>query len=336
VTTIAYVANADSGDISVAHLDTSTGALTTVQTFSAGGKVMPLAISADRRLLYASLRDEPARVLSCTIEPGSGRLQRLHEAALPASACHIALDRSGRWLFSAAYGAHCIGVNPIDADGRALGPHQQLDTPPNAHMLAGDVSNRFAYAPCLGGNLVLKMRFDAATGRLQPEPTPALQLRPGAGPRHLAFHPDGTHVYLLNELDATLCTLVLDPASGGLQVRQTLGFFPAGAEGAPWGAELRLTPDARCLVASERRSSTLALFRVAGSGGELEFLDRVATETQPRGFAIDPSGRWLVAAGQVSNRVGVHAIDAANGRLGPGRAYDVGRNPNWVELIDLA
>lgn len=333
--TIAYVANADSGDISVLRLDAQTGALTTVQTFATSGKVMPLATSADRRFLYASLRDEPARVLTCSIEPGSGRLQRLHEAALPASACHIALDRSGRWLFSAAYSAHRIGVNPVDAEGRALAPHQQLDTPLNAHTLASDVSNRFAYAPCLGGNVVLQMRFDAAAGRLVPNHPSALHLPPGAGPRHLAFHPDGTRAYLLNELDATLCTLALDPVSGDLTVRQTVGFFPAGTQGEPWGAELRLTPDARHLVASERRSSTLALFRVAGPGGELAFLDRAATETQPRGFAIDSSGRWLVAAGQVSNRVAVHAIDTAIRRLGPGRAYDVGRNPNWVELIDL-
>lgn len=332
--TVAYVANADSGDISVAHLDASTGALALVQTFATGGKVMPMAISPHKRFLYASLRDEPARVLSCTIEPGSGRLQLLHEAALPASACHIALDRSGRWLFSAAYGAHRIGVNPVDADGRAQAPHQAIDTPPNAHTLCSDVSNRFAFAPCLGGNVVLQMRFDAATGRLSPNPTPALQITAGSGPRHLAFHPGGEIIFLLNELDATLCTLAFDPATGNLQVRGTVGFFPAGTDGAPWGAELRLTPDARHLVASERRSSTLTLFRIADGGG-LQLIDQVHTETQPRGFAIDASGRWLVAAGQASHRVGVHAIDAAGGRLGLGRAFDVGRNPNWVELIDL-
>jgi 6-phosphogluconolactonase len=333
---VVYVSNADSGDIGVAHLDTSRGALEPVQTFATGGKVMPLAISANRRFLYASLRDEPARVLTCTIEPGSGRLQRLHEAALPASACHIALDRGGRWLFSAAYGAHRIGVNPIDAEGRAQAPHQFIDTPPNAHTLCTDISNRFAFAPCLGGNLVLQMRFDAETGRLTELPIPALHLPAGAGPRHLAFHPDGRHVYLLNELDATLCTLLLDSVNGSLQVHQTVRFFPADSQGAPWAAELRLTPDARHLVASERRSSTLTLFRIADHGSELQFLDQVRTETEPRGFAIDASGRWLVAAGQASNRVAVHAISAVDGTLGAGRAFAAGRNPNWVELIDLA
>lgn len=333
---VVYVANADSGDISVLHLDAHTGALTPVQAFATGGKVMPLAVSADRRFLYASLRDEPARLQSCAIEPGSGRLRRLHEAALPASACHIALDRTGRWLFSAAYSAHRIGVNRIDADGCVQAPHQQLDTPPNAHTLRSDVSNRFAFAPCLGGNLVLQMLFDAATGRLNPNPAPAFHLPPGAGPRHLEFHPGGSVAYLLNELDATITTLALDPAAGTLQARQTVAFLPAGTEGAPWGAELRLTPDARHLVASERRSSTLALFAVVDGSGELQRLDQVPTEAQPRGFGIDATGRWVVAAGQASNRVSVHALDAANGRLGPGRAFDVGRNPNWVELIELA
>jgi 6-phosphogluconolactonase len=333
--TVAYVANADSGDISVAHLDARTGAWAPVQTFATGGKVMPLAISADRRFLYASLRDAPARVLSCAIEPGSGRLRRLQDAALPESACHIALDRTGRWLFSAAYGAHRIGVNPIDADGFAQAPHQVIETPPNAHTLCTDPSNRFAFSPCLGGNVVLQMRFDAKTGRLHPNPTPALHLNAGAGPRHLAFHPGGRIVYLLSELDATLCTLALDPVSGCLRVLHSVGFFPAGTTGKPWGAELRLTPDARHLVASERRSSTLSLFNVDPASGELQLVDQMRTEVQPRGLAIDPTGRWVVAAGQESHRVGVHALDAAAGRLGPGRAFDVGRNPNWVELINL-
>lgn len=334
MTTIVYVSNADSGDISVLHLNTSSGALTPVQTFATGGRVMPLAINSERRFLYASLRDEPARVLSCSIEPGSGRLERLHEAPLPASACHIALDRSGSWLFSAAYSAHRIGVSAVGADGRVQAAHQALDTPPHAHTLSSDLSNRFAFAPCLGNDIVLQMQFDATSGRLTPNPTPMLHLPAKAGPRHLAFHPDGEIIYLLNELDATLCTLALDAANGRLQLRQTVPFFPVGTEGAPWGAELRLTPDARHLVASERRSSTLALFRVAGSAA-LEFLDRVGTQTQPRGFAIDATGRWVVAAGQVSNRVSVHALDAQAGRLGAGRAFEVGRDPNWVEMIDL-
>ena len=152
MTIVVYVANADSGDISVLQLQPDDGALTMLQRFETGGKVMPLAISPDRRFLYASLRNEPARVLTCAIDPSCGHLRRVGEAALPASACHIALDRTGRWLFSASYGGHRIGVNPIDDDGRALAPHQDLPTAANAHALRTDPSNRFAFAPCLGAD----------------------------------------------------------------------------------------------------------------------------------------------------------------------------------------
>jgi 6-phosphogluconolactonase len=335
MTTVVYVSNADSGDISVLHLDRDCGALVPVQAFATGGKVMPLAIGPDRRCLYASLRDEPARVMSCSIEPSSGRLSRLHEAALPASACHIALDRSGRWLFSASYGGHRIGVNPIDAEGRAQAPHQDIATPPNAHALRTDLSNRFAFAACLGGGVVLQMRFDEASGLLANDPLAALQLPAGAGPRHLEFHPDGDIVYLLNELDATLTTLELDQTQGRLQARHTVALFPPGVEGTPWGAELHLSPDARHLYASERRSSTLGVFRVQPATRELLLLAHVPTEAQPRGFGIDASGRWLVAAGQRSHRVGVHAIDPPSGLLSARHSHAVGTNPNWVEMIDL-
>lgn len=335
MTTIVYVSNADSGDISVLHLNADSGALTLVQSMAAGGKVMPLAITPDRRFLYASLRDEPARVLCCSIEPGSGRLQRLHEAPLPASACFIALDRSGHWLMSASYGGHRIGINPIDGEGRAQAPVHSLATESNAHCFRTDRSNQFAYAPCLGGDCVMQMRFDPASGHLTSNHVARFVGRPGAGPRHLEFHPDGDIAYLLNELDASIDTLALDRAKGQLSALHSVALLPTDFQGEPWGADLHITPDGRHLYACERRSSTLSVFDVDPQSRKLHAIDRLPTETQPRGFNIDPSGRHLVAAGQVSNRVTAYNIDGISGKLRAAHSLAVGNNPNWVEIIDL-
>lgn len=336
MTTIAYVSNADSGDISVLHLHADSGALTLLQRFATGGKVMPLAVSPDRRFLYASLRDEPARVLSCNIEPDSGRLQRLHDAPLPASACFIALDRSGRWLMSASYGGHRIGINPIDGDGRAQSPLHSLASEPNAHCFRTDRSNRFAYAACLGGDSVMQMRFDPTSGRVTPNAVARFVVRPGAGPRHLEFHPDGDMAYLLNELDASIDTLALDETTGQLHAQHSVALLPPEFQGEPWGADLHITPDGRHLYACERRSSTLSVFAVDPRSRALHPIDRLPTETQPRGFNIDPSGRHLVVAGQLSNRVTAYKIDAMSGKLRAAHSLAVGNNPNWVEIIDLA
>lgn len=336
MTTVVYVSNADSGDISVLHLNDHSGEMTLVQSFATGGKVMPLTISLDRRFLYASLRDEPARVLSCSIEPGNGRLQRLHDEPLPASACFIGLDRSGRWLMSASYGGHRIGINPIDDDGLAQAPLHTLATEPNAHCFVTDSSNRFAFVACLGGNSVMQMRFDPASGRVTPNPVAVYVGRAGAGPRHLLFHPDGEIAYLLNELDASIDTLALDDATGQLRALHNVSLLPAGFQGEPWGADLHLSPDGRHLYACERRSSTLSVFEVDPQSQALNPIERLPTETQPRGFNIAPSGRHLVVAGQLSNRATAYRIDGLSGKLSATHSLTVGNNPNWVEIIDLA
>lgn len=330
-----YVSNADSGEISVLALDEHSGALATVQTMPCHGVVMPMAVSPDRRVLYAARRNEPTSVLAFRIDPGNGHLALLAEAPLPASMAHIAVDGSGRWLFGASYHGNLIAVNPIDPQGRPGPAVWTMPTEPRAHAMRAEPGNRFVYATSLGGGLLMQFRFDAATGTLSPNTPPAVALRPGAGPRHLAFHPNGAFVYLLNELDATLVAFALDRDSGTLRPLQTSTTLAEGFAGEPWAAELRLTPDGRFLYASERRSSTLAGFAVDAGTGTLSPVGRWPTQTQPRSFAISPSGRWLVAAGQLSHAVGVHAIDTGNGGLSPRHEHAVGRNPTWVEIIAL-
>ncbi|MEO8310499.1 MAG: beta-propeller fold lactonase family protein [Caldimonas sp.] len=337
--TVVYVANADSDDIAVLALDAAAvpGApLREIDRFAAGGKVMPLAVSPDKRFLYASIRSDPFRVLSLSIDAASGRLEQIGRAPLPASMCWISTDRSGRHLLSASYGSSLVSVSPIDAEGVAGEAQQVVATDANAHSIQVDPRNRFAYVTCLGGGIVRQMRFDAATGRLDDHGTVAWRSRHGAGPRHFVFHPTDPFVFVLNELDATIDVLELDRATGalsGVSVAHTLP--PHFAGGAPWAADLHLTPDGRFLYASERRSSTLASFAVDAERGWLTPIETLATEAEPRGFAISPDGRFLIAVGQASHRLSRYAIDGASGTLALIAGQDVGRNPNWVEIVEL-
>jgi 6-phosphogluconolactonase len=297
---------------------------------------MPLALSPDQRLLYAARRSEPLEVLSFAIDPHSGELTALGTAPLPHSMANIATDRSGRWLFSASYGGHVIAVGAIDGDGVAQAAHQVLPTAPHAHAIQADPSNRFVFAPCLGGGHVMQLRFDAATGALTPNEPPLFVPHAGASPRHLVFDMAGRFAYLLNELDAMIDVLVVDPVTGTLSTVQTVASLPPGfADGAPWAADIRLSPDGRFLYSSERRSSTLAAFGVDPASGELTPLGHAPTEAQPRGFAITPDGAFLIAAGQLSNRLSVHAIDARTGALTRRSSCAAGGNPNWLEIVAL-
>jgi len=297
---------------------------------------MPLAVRPDRRVLYASIRSDPYRVLSLAIDPASGRLEEIGSAPLPASMCWISTDRRGRYLLSASYGSSLVSVSPIDDDGVAGAAQQIVATEDKAHAIQVDRDNRFAFATCLGGGIVRQMRFDAATGRLDDNAVPAWRARSGAGPRHFVFHPAAPFVYLLNELDATIDVLDLDRATGTLRGVSVATALPAQfAGGAPWAADLHLTPDARFLYASERRSSTIASFAVDAASGALTKIETVPTETQPRGFAISPDGRCLVAVGQQSNRLSAYAIDGTSGTLAKFGDQPIGRNPNWVEFVEL-
>jgi 6-phosphogluconolactonase len=336
MTTVAYVANADSCDIAVLALDAGSGALHEVQRVGVGGSVMPLAVSPDRRILHASIRSEPFAVASFSIDPADGRLSEIGRAPLPASMCWISTDRGGRFLLAASYGSSLVSVAPIGADGAARAATQVVPTDANAHSIQVDPSNRFAFAACLGGGVVRQFRFDPATGRLTDNDPPAWHARPKAGPRHFVFHPTQDRVYLLNELDARIDVLAFDRATGTLASIDDVGALPAGFRtDEPWAADIHLTPDGRWLYASERRSHTLAAFAVDLASGALTALGATPTEAQPRGFAIAPDGRFLLAVGQASHRLSRYRIDAASGALTRLGDQPIGRNPNWVEIVEL-
>lgn len=329
----AYVACAEGAEIAVLALEGDSGALQRLQTVPVGGVVMPLALSPDRRTLYASLRSAPFRVLGFRID-GRGWLSPLGEAALPESMANIATDRSGRWLFAASYGGHVASIGVLATDGTP-GPVQQvLPTGRNAHAALPSPDNRFLFITNLGSDQVMQMRFDATSGQVEPNDPPLLACRPGAGPRHLVFHPGGRWAYLLNELDAGVDLLELDTERGTLALRRTWSTLPAGFDGKPWSADIHLTPDGRHLYTSERTGSLLTGWRVDADTGELGLIGHWPTETQPRGFKISPDGRWLLAAGQVSNRITSYRIDADSGALTPVAWLPLGRGPNWVEIIE--
>ncbi|MBS0450818.1 MAG: beta-propeller fold lactonase family protein [Proteobacteria bacterium] len=330
-----YVSNAESGDIRVYHLDPASRSLTQVQSVVPGGELMPMALTPERDRLYAARRSEPREVLSFAVDAATGHLRQIGNAPLPHSMAYIQPDRSGRFLFSASFGGNLVAVNAIGADGIALGPLQQLPTAVNAHAIAADPSNRFAFSTCMGGGVVMQWRFDASTGQLSPNDPPTFAPRPTASPRHFVFGPDARLVYLLNELDAAVDVLALDATTGLLRTMQTIGSLPPGFSGEPWASDLHLTPDGRFLYTNERRSSTLAAFRVDAHSGLLSLIGHTPTEEQPRGFNITPDGRFLIAAGQKSPRIRLYEIDPDSGALTVCGDAPAGAGANWVETIVL-
>ncbi len=348
--TYVYVSNAADGDIGTYRMQPD-GTLHPGARVKAGDAVGPMAVSPDRRFLYATVRSKPFSVHAYSIDPGSGALAPLAVSPLAESFPYIALDRTGRTLFGASYQAHLVSVNAVGADGRvAAAPLQVIPVGRNAHSIRTDESNRFVYVPTLGSDQMFQFAFDANTGRLSSNTPAVAQMQAGTGPRHFVTSADNRFMYVLSELLATVTTFALDANTGLLTEIGSASGLPPDTQlvpGAPrvaaapprnrdrdiWAADIHLRPDGRFLYISERTSSSLGAFSVNAETGKLTYLASTPTETQPRGFAIAPDGRFLVACGEKSDTISVYAIDQASGALALFQKYPGGKGANWVEIV---
>ena len=339
--TIVYVSNAGSKEVYVLAMNRQTGALDLVEKTPVPGtdkpspSSMPMALSPDRRFLHAALRSEPFTVASFAIDKETGKLSHLGNAPLDASMAYTTVDRTGRWLLCASYPQGKLTVNPIDAQGRVQAPPSQIITDrPKAHCVVADAANKNVYLAVLDQDIILQLKFDPATGKLTPNTPESIKTKQGAGPRHMAFHPNGRFLYLITETTATIGAYAIDPGNGTLKELQFVDTLPPEFKDKPAAADLHVTPDGRFLYGSERRTSTLTGFRIDPEKGTLTQIGRFPTETTPRGFGIEPHGKFLLSTGLDSNHLTVYAIEA-NGALNPVQQHAMGQMPNWVEFVDL-
>ena len=355
--TFVYVSNAEDGDISVYTLQPD-GTLTQGTRVPVAKVVMPMAVSPDRRFLYAGVRSKPYAVHVYSINPSTGALTPLAVSPLAESFPYIALDKTGRYLLGASYSAHLISVNAVGADGRvAADPLQVIPVGRNAHSIRTDESNSFVFVPTLGTDQLFLFTFDPKSGRLQSNTPSTYLMKAGTGPRHFVVSSDNKFIYVLSELQATVTTLALDSKTGTLTEVSTTSGLPADTKlgpGAPrggavgpggppprntdndiWAADIHMTPNGKFLYITERTSSSLGALSVDGATGKTTYLGSTPTEKQPRGFAIDPKGQFLIAAGEKSDTISVYAIDGSSGALKLLQKYPVGKGANWVEIVSF-
>ncbi|MEH0835129.1 6-phosphogluconolactonase [Pectobacterium cacticida] len=328
---VVYVASPESQQIHVWQLGAQ-GGLILLQTVDVPGQVQPMAIAPNKRHLYAGVRPD-FRVLSYRIDE-SGKLTQVGSASLPGSPTHLSTDRDGRFLFSASYSGACVSVSPIDAEGVAGEPLQQLNGLEGCHSTNIDPTNRVVWAPCLKEDRI-RLYDLAPDGKLSEHRQSAMTTVSGAGPRHMAFHPNQRFAYCVNELDSSVDVYQLDAANGELQKVQTLDAMPAGFNDTRWAADIHITPNGRFLYTSDRTASLLSVFQVSEDGSALTLTGHQPTEMQPRGFNIDHTGEYLISAGQKSQHIEVYRIDQNTGDLQPLARYAVGQGPMWVSVLAL-
>lgn len=336
--TAVYVGNVGTRDISVLRLDPARGALEPLDRIpipDVSGEVSstPMALGGGGRFLYVGVRAEPFVVASFAIDPASGALRHLGNGPLAANLAYLSVDPAGRHLFGASYAGSTVTVNPIDPDGRMLPATFVRETGAHAHCAVLAPDGRHLLVTSLGADRIHRYGWEPEGGRLSQQPIDDIVVAAGAGPRHIVFHPDGRVAYLLNERNGTV--QVVADEEGTLTALETLSIMPKGGQTTPWAADIHVTPDGRFLYASERASHTISAVAIGPDGRELRLVETIATETEPRGFNIDPSGSCVLVAGQTSDHVACYRIDRATGALTLAARHRVGRNPNWIEMVAL-
>ena len=319
--------------IHLARFDDVTGSLSRIGGIDAGPNPSFLAIHPKGHTLYAvnevtEWEGHPAGgVSSFDISPVTGELTRLNrQSSAGAAPCYVSVDRAGRAVLVANYVGGSIAVLPL-ADGSLAkashvvqhsgkGPNAERQGGPHAHCIVTDPSNRYALAVDLGVDRVLLYRLSEDGHSLQ-HVTDAV-LTPGAGPRHLAFHPTLPLVYVANELDSTVSSFRFDAGRGALLPVETIATLPRGWSGTNFPADIHLDSAGRHVYVSNRGHNSIAMFHVAERTGRLTMAQAIATEGDwPRNFSLDPTGSWLLVGNQRSGSIVVLRRDQDSGRLSP-------------------
>lgn len=298
-----------------------------------------LAFTPDRRFMYAvnEVDDFEGRsgggISAYAVDPVDGALTFLNAKSTGGDhPCYVSVDPSGRWVLVANYTGGSIAVYPIDREGRlgeatsfvqhegrSDGGDPARQEGPHAHSILLDPTGKYALVADLGKDMVLVYHFNSTGGTLALNAPHGLHLAPGAGPRHIGFHPNGRYFYVVNELACTVTACTWNAELGTLTEIETVAALenPVTVENA---ADLHISANGKFLYTSNRGyasgNDSISVFAIDQESGKLTRIEIVPSGGKtPRNFAIDPSGAYLLVENQDSSNVVTFKIDGATGKL---------------------
>jgi 6-phosphogluconolactonase len=341
-------AKGSSKGIYQSRFDSKTGQLTPPVLAATTARPSFLALSPPRngpRFLYAvnAVNDPSATVTTFALDPSTGALRQTGQVPSGgAGPCYISVDTMGKAAFVANYVGSSIASYSILPDGNLSQPvdeidfkdHKRFGQPgPNStrqntshpHSVTISPDNRFLLVNDLGTDQISVFVIHHDTGHITTsEPHLFTNERPGSGPRHIVFHPNGRWVYGINEMESTIDHYLwtatrFSQSPQGLLVNTNTPIktiaqdFPADKNTA---SEVAVSPDGKFLYASNRGEDSLVVFSISPRDGALTLVQRIASGGKvPRHFTLDPTAQWLLCGNQDSATVTVFRRDAATGKL---------------------
>ena len=332
-----YVGSSDGSlehPVFLCEFDPQREQLTVLDSFAGARGASYLVMSPDRQTLYAidktmAENQQSMQVTAFTRNRESGRLTYLNsQPSEGLGPCHVSCSQDGKYLFTSNYNSGNVAAFPLDDRGRILpacsvvqsegtGPVGDRQEGPHTHFVTLDPLQKHLLSPDLGADKVLVLLFDPQTGTLTSNPDqPFFNLSPGSGPRHLVIHPEGTYLYIANELNSTVTACSYATSTGTITELNTLSTVPESYEGSKYPAAVRISPDGRYVYVSTRGDiSSIAAFRVEADGSlsRIQVVENVPG--WPRDFNIDPSGHYVIVAGERSHDIELFYRDTNTGKL---------------------
>lgn len=311
-----------------------------------------LSVTPDGSRIYANSEVFTWRegtVSAYGFDRGSGALTYLNkQPSLGSITAHNTITRDGTKLLVANYGMgeggpdRAVAVYGFEKDGalsaplasvshKGTGPNTARQERSHAHSVTETIAGGTAVVADLGTDRLVsyRIRRDGSLGKLAESALP-----PGAGPRHLALHPNGRFVFVMNELDSTIVSMALDEVTGKLSIIDARPAVPAEARGTNHCADIQIAPDGRFVYGSNRGHDSVVIMAVDQQTGTLALVGYVPCGgATPRNLALTPSGGHLFSANQNADRISVFARDTDSGMLtDTGRAIEIG-TPMCVRIV---
>ena len=328
--------------------------LTLLQTVPSLESPTFLAIHPTSQYLYsvnrgkANIADQGGSVSAYGIDATTGRLSGIsHKSSYGEGPCYVSVDNTGKYLAIGHYNEGNLTILSLFRDGQvggvsdakkytgnSINPDRQESSHIHAAVFSPD--NKFLYVTDLGSDKIYNYRFNEGDGTLQISDSAEVYVAPGAGPRHVTFHPNGKYLYLAEELTSTVGVFGVNEATGSLTVLQdTVRSLPDNYTDPNTSADIHTAVNGKFLYMSNRGADIISIFEIGDDGKIVLTGHQSSGGKTPRNFLIDPSGEYLFAANQDSDTINIFRINPKNGKLTPvGKPVSV-PSPVCLKLVRL-
>ncbi len=307
--------------VAIYHLDEKTGDMELFKRTKGGTRPGYLALSNDKHFLFAvssknfeglekeqsinafRINDEVSELSHINQQPSRGK-NPTHISVNPVYDIVYAANYSNGSVVSYAFDKNGRLTPPLSSfQHKGSGPNDDRQKGPHAHYIHASMNGKYVYSADLGIDKIMIYK-QKKNGEITPNGKHEfLQLEPGSGPRHMAFHANGEWVFILTELSNEVVACEINNENGSLEIidkKSTLDVDPSAYTKA---AAIRIHPNGKYLYASNRGVNSIAVFEIMDDGRLTSMGNYFEDIGVVRDFNISPSGKYLVAGNQDQNEI---------------------------------